>query len=257
MEIDNEITVEIAKKLPIEEIYKDGLQPVIIEVGRGLKNTVKLVLTPISALAWGYDKIAEHLNFAIPEYFKSRNISSDKIFSPDYSIFIPALEAMRYTKDEIRTKFVNLICASMNIDTAEFVHPAFTEILKQLTSDEAKILNKLPGESLFEPVIDIAIEKPQKEGLFTVYPNISIIGEEANCQFPEKVSVYLNNLVRLGLLTIPETSYMADEWRYAKIEQNRIFADRLTSAEKQGEVSIIKKMVGITSLGADFIKVCT
>lgn len=254
MNIDKEIVVELAKKIPVEDIYKDALQPAATELGAGLSNAVKVVLAPITALAWGYDKIAAYLDSAIPAYFESRNISKEKIISPDVAAAIPAIEAMRYTRDEIKTMLLNLLCASMNMDTAELVHPAFVEILKQMTPDEAKILNQLPDVFLHEPIIDIAVEKPQKEGVFTFFNSIGVIGEEANCEFPDRVPLYLTNLTRLGLIEIPEDIGLAEDWRYDKIRGSSLFLEKVELAKKEGDVLFFKKMVGITALGSDLRK---
>lgn len=57
---------EIAKQLPIKDIYDDLVHPALSTVGMGLQDATKIALAPISALVWGYDKIAEYLNIAIP-----------------------------------------------------------------------------------------------------------------------------------------------------------------------------------------------
>ena len=254
MSAKEEIISELVKKVPVDEIYKKGLDPAVTEVGIGLGNVAKIMLAPITALAWGYDKIAGYLDHAIPAYFESRNIGKEKIISPDVAVAIPAIEAMRYTRDEIRTKLLHLLGASMNIDTAEFVHPAFVEILRQMTPDEAKILNQLPREFLYEPILDIAVAKPQPDGVFTLFSSVGVIGEEAQCEFPDKTPLYLTNLSRLGLVDIPENTGLADNWRYDKIRKSPSFLNKMELAEKEGKVLTIKKMVGITSMGSDLRK---
>lgn len=254
MDKDNELVAEVIKKVPIDDIYNRGLQPAVTELGIGLKNAVKLALAPINGLAWGYDLIAEYIKSGLLAYFEKRKIDKDKIVPPDIATAIPAIEAMRYTKDEIKTMLLNLLGASMNSDTSEFVHPAFVEILKQMTSDEAKILNQLPNVLLHEPIMDITVEKPQKDGSFTVFNSVGVIGEEANCEFPNRLPLYLTNLTRLGLVEMPENSGLADDWRYDKIRKSPSFIEKIELAQKEGEVFVIKKMVGITALGADLRK---
>ena len=63
---------EIAKQLPVKDIYNDLAHPTLSTVGQGLQGVTKLALAPISALVWGYDKIADYLDVAIPEYFEKR-----------------------------------------------------------------------------------------------------------------------------------------------------------------------------------------
>lgn len=254
MDTNNELVTEVIKKVPIEDIYNKGLQPAVTEFGYGLKNAVKLALAPINGLAWGYDLVSEFIKCGLLAYFEKRNIDKDKIVPPDIATAIPAIEAMRYTKDEIRVMLLNLLGASMNKETSEFVHPAFVEILKQMTPDEAKILNQLPKVLLHEPIMDIAVEKPLKDGKFTVFNSVGVIGKEANCEFPDRLPLYLTNLVRLGLVEIPENSGLADDWRYDKIRNSSLFLEKVEFAEKKGKVFFLKKMVGITALGSDLRK---
>ena len=68
---------EIAKQLPVKDIYNDLAHPALSTVGQGLQGVTKLALAPISALVWGYDKIADYLDVAIPEYFEKRKIKRD------------------------------------------------------------------------------------------------------------------------------------------------------------------------------------
>ena len=100
---------EITKQLPVMDIYiYNGLaHPVLSTVGQGLQGVTKLALAPISAMVWGYDKIADYLDVAIPEYFAKRKIVKEKdCFLPDPAIAVPVVEAMRYTshKEELRER---------------------------------------------------------------------------------------------------------------------------------------------------------
>lgn len=85
-----------------------------------------------------------------------------------------------------------------------FVHPSFVEIIRQITPDEAKILKQFPNKGLCEPLVDVEIEKDSAEGRFVVYSNYGVIGYEADCEYPEKISLYVDNLKRLALIRIPK-----------------------------------------------------
>ncbi|WML53254.1 hypothetical protein RCG17_00630 [Neobacillus sp. PS3-12] len=74
MDPDNQLltttTLETTKEI-IPEVYKDGLQLTVKELGKDLHTISRLVtiaLTPISAMVWSYDKIKEHF---IPSQFVS------------------------------------------------------------------------------------------------------------------------------------------------------------------------------------------
>ena len=81
------------------------------------------------------------MDVAIPEYFQKRKIKKEKIISPDPAIAVPVVEAMRYTshKEELRQMFTNLLGEAMNADSTDD-HPAFVNIIKQLSPDEGKMI---------------------------------------------------------------------------------------------------------------------
>jgi hypothetical protein len=54
----------------------------------------------------------------------------------------PTIDAMKYCGSEphLRDLFANLLATAMDARTAENVHPAFVEIIKQLSADQAKMI---------------------------------------------------------------------------------------------------------------------
>lgn len=245
------------KKLIIEA-YSDLVSPTAKELGITLKELTNVVLKPVRGIIWGFDTIIEYIKVELLNYFAERNIDISKI-NPNFdkSIVVPTIEALRYTKDDIKQMFIHLLGASLCKETSEFVHPAFVEILKQMTSDEAKIIKQLPKKSLYEPIIDIEVQKAQINGIFTVFSNFSVIADEAGCEYPEKGHIYINNLLRLGLVDVPPSSYLIDDWRYEKIFNNKYFNKQNNIASQYGKVTYRKKMVGLTSLGFDLQTIVT
>ena len=248
---------EVGKKVPMDKVYDDVLHPALSEVGHALQGTVRVCLAPISVMVWSYDKIAAYLDEAIPRYFEERKILKDKIVSPDPAIAVPTIEALRYAnKDIIKEMLVNILGASMNVETANFVHPSFVEIIRQITPDEAKILKQLPVKGLCEPLVDVEIEKDNAEGRFGVYSNYGVIGYEADCEYPEKISLYVDNLKRLALVKIPENTFLIDEWRYEKIVNSVHYKDIVEEVKKEGEVFYVKRMIGLTDYGMRLREIC-
>lgn len=130
----------VAKAVPI---YQDVLQPAAQEVGKALQTVAKSVhieLAPVSALVWGYDQIKDFVSSKVAERLK--NVPPENIVSPKPNIAGPALESLRYTGHEetLSDLYANLLAAAMDKATAEGAHPAFVEIINQLTPDEAKII---------------------------------------------------------------------------------------------------------------------
>lgn len=247
-------TGEIAKQLPVKDIYNDLAHPALSTVGQGLQGVTKLALAPISALVWGYDKIADYLDVAIPEYFEKRKIAKEKVVSPDPAIAVPAVEAMRYTshKEELREMFTNLLGASMNADSID-EHPAFVNIIKQLSSDESKMIKYLYQNNK-QPMIKIRIKLGEGAGENDLLPYFSDIGYITNCQYPQKFPEYLDNLHRLGIVEVYYDRFLVDEKYYEKLKLHPQFPH----VEGNGNGNIVEKksIYELSEFGKKFCKVC-
>lgn len=245
---------EIAKQLPVKDIYNDIAHPALSTVGQGLQGVTKVALAPISALVWGYDKIADYLNVAIPEYFVKKKIEKEKIISPDPAVAVPLIEAMRYTshKPGLREMFTNLLGASMNEDVID-EHPAFVEIIKQLSSDECKMLKRLHEDDIF-PMIKLRRRVDDNQGEIDVIPYFSDICYITECQYPQKFPEYLDNLHRLGLVDVYYDRYLANEQFYENLKQNKDFPNIIS-----GENFVIiekKSMYKLSEMGKKFCSIC-
>ncbi len=244
---------ELAKQLPVKEIYDDLLHPALSTVGQSLQGATRVALSPITALVWGYDKIADYLDVAIPEYFAKRKIQKENIITPDPAIAVPLVEAMRYTshKPELREMFTNLLGASMNNSNTD-EHPAFVEIIKQLCADECKMLVYLYKDS---PMAIIKIRmKTNDGGEVDVTPYFSDICYITECEHPEKFPEYLDNLHRLGLVEIFYDRFLANDIYYEALRKHSRF--EMFTSPNTNDFLEKKSMYSLTEMGKKFCSVC-
>lgn len=241
----------------VRNAYTDALQPVAKETGKALGTvgkTVNMALSPLHALVWGYDKIADYVKITVERKLEERKVPPERIQTPDLDVAVPALEALRYSK--LRDSYANLLATSMDSATALDAHPAFVEILKQITPDEAKILQQLPALGRAEPVIDIIFTAPERKGEFVLFRNASMIGIESKCDFPNITPKYIDNLCRLGLMEMPEGRHLVDDWLYNKIRESVLVVNILAGVAPDLKTDFRKKYIGLTNLGDGFIKAC-
>jgi hypothetical protein len=145
-------------------------------------------------------------------------------------------------------------------------HPAFVEISRQLTPDEAKIVTLFEHNTNF-PVIKIEkLHKIERDGQMRdvrswVYRHFSLLGYKAGCQFPEATPRYLDNICRLGLANIPsgglgsDVSTMTpdahiplyDHPEFLKIFEQSTPPDKPVSSNK---------VLRVTDLGKQFVRAC-
>lgn len=244
---------EVAKQLPVKEIYNDVAHPALSTVGQGLQGVTKLALAPISALVWGYDKISDYLDVAIPEYFAKKKIAKEKVISPDPAIAVPVVEAMRYTshKEELREMFTNLLGASMNSDSID-EHPAFVDIIKQLSPDECKVIKYMQKHTMM-PMLKIRIKVGENGGEQDIAPYFSDICYIVNCEFPNKFPEYLDNLHRLGLVEIHYDRFITNKEVYLNLKKHPAFPHIIAEENMKSETDSLYEL---SEFGKKFCGVC-
>ncbi len=247
----------VAKAIPV---YQDMVQPAAKEIGRNLETaakSVRLVLAPVSALVWGYDKIKDFVQTSLAD--KLKDVPKERLVTPNPTVAGPALEALKYAghNPNLRELYANLLATSIDAKTAHEAHPAFVDIIRQLTPDEAKIL-KYIFERMYLPIITVRAEVPKKQGGFDYFSDFSNVADITKCQFPSLTPQYLGNICRLGLAEFHRNNYIADEGLYQGLENHEIIQSikKDLKVKLKLDAKIVREYVGITQLGRQFCKAC-
>jgi Abortive infection alpha len=74
---------------------------------------------------------------------KVADIPDENLITPPASIAVPALQGLSYTFEEpnLKEMYLNLLATASDDRQADQAHPAFAEIIKQLTPNETLVLN--------------------------------------------------------------------------------------------------------------------
>lgn len=252
----------VVKAVPV---YQDVLQPAAQEIGKGLQTiakTVHVALAPVSALVWGYDQIKDFVSSKVAERLK--NVPPENIISPKPNVAGPALESLRYTGHEetLSDLYANLLAASMDKETAEGAHPAFVEIIKQLTPDEAKMVGLFFRPIMPFPLLNVRWEfknpTDDKSGGKEMLINHSQLGEIAGCEFQHLTPAYIDNLCRLGLAEVPTMFKYTSKGVYDALENSDVVQKLKSEIEKSPELNVVleRKGLRITELGKQFAEIC-
>ena len=250
-------------------VYHDLLQPTAKELGKNLHTVSKVVtaaLAPVRGLVWGFERIETYLGESLSR--KLANTRPENIEPPPVKVAGPVFEAMRFcTEDEeLREMFSNLLANSMDKASKSRAHPAFVEVLKNISSDEAKILNHIadsrPSKLLrVFPVIDQMASYPSRKANTVINPLTSVIAIESSCENPELAPTYINNLTRLGVFGINELAF-SDHTVYSEIEnsekykKNQEYIESMDKyIEEPVEYESKKKNVYLTSFGNDLLEI--
>src|SRR5260370_11638246 len=146
MSADEEFAKEVARQLPVKAIYEDAAAPAAKQAGQLFEDLLKalqLALAPVQLLGALQDRFRSFIDTAV------RRVPEADRISPAPQIIGPVLEGIRYEPEgtPIDQMFSELLSRSMDRTRVNEAHPAYPIIIKQLSSDEAKILNHLKGSN--------------------------------------------------------------------------------------------------------------
>jgi hypothetical protein len=243
----------VLKAVPI---YQDLAQPAVREVGAALQDAVRLALTPLSLLVWGYDKVKDYLEDALAE--RLEDLPSEQIITPSPIIAGPALDALRYAGHDpkLRELYANLLATAMDANRVREAHPAFVEIIRQLTSDEARILALFAERNAF-PIISLRAAEEEGDSFRVIIERFSTIDALAQCRVPELLTAYIDNICRLGLAYIPEDFSFSDAQKYAELENHPVIKSLIEKIVAEGRLpKITQSVLRVSTLGRQFCKAC-
>jgi hypothetical protein len=249
----------LAEALPLKEAYEDAIQPAAKELGRGLETvalSINAALLPLRAFIWGMDRIERWLIPSLAE--RLRTVPQDDIVTPNPLVVGPAIEALRFAAGEetIREMYANLIASSMERATAYKAHPAFVEILKQLSPDEARIMGLFTTQTVF-PTVTVWADIEPGNGI-DVLRNFSALPFTAGCEHPELGANYLDNICRLGLAIMDDGHQVTVPNPYQWLRTHAVVRDAESAANSlPGRRAVVTEgMLKVTKLGEQFVEAC-
>jgi hypothetical protein len=245
-------------------VYQDVVQPAAKEVGAALQTvakTIHILLAPVSGLVWGYDQIKDFVGARVTE--KLRNVPEERLRTPEPNIAGPALESLRYTghKEELRELYASLLATAMDADKMAQAHPAFVEIIRQLSPDEAKIVRRF-AYSGAQALIDVRNHQdtPPVGGRW-ILKYFSMLPYDATCTSPELGPAYMVNLQRLGLVELRENYRLNSQDGVDQYQVLRDYPTIKSLCEEIGKepghrAEIWEGAVHLTALGRQFCYAC-
>src|SRR5437660_3060641 len=162
MTVDSKTTSELAKAVAEitknVPIYEDALQPVMKQVGKSLGTIgglINVALAPVALMVYRYEVMQKKLESRLEE--KLRDVEPATIIQPPLPVVGPLIERYRFVHDdpELADMFENLLANAMDIATVKRAHPAFVQIISELSSEEAKLVKTIAGEPVL-PKLDVS-----------------------------------------------------------------------------------------------------
>lgn len=203
-----------AGKVLAKEVYQDGLQPAIKRVGNtlgALAGVMDTVFSPLRLLVYALDTKEALLKERIGKVLHERNVPPERVIPPDVTVAGPALQAMVFAADaaELRDMYAALLATAMDSETARNARPAFVEVLRQLTPDEARIVRwmALNGSvHVYSLLTEVKVANTDGPGWRTTHKagreDLWLIGQNAGCAYLDLVPSYMDNIFRLGIASL-------------------------------------------------------
>lgn len=242
------------------EVYKDAVSPVIKPIGEilgFLPRTLKLALSGWEKWLINGEETIKLTAESVREKIKA--VPEEKLVEPEPYVAIPAMQQLSYCANnkELRELYANLLVSSMNTDKKWKVHPAFVDIIKQLTPDEAKLIKEMPDVvASGKPLIDVCLEVKAINAKQVFISNFTNIGLD-KMDNPINIGAYIDNLERLKLISIPPDLTLRNKDLYTALISHPLITRRLQMQLDSGvNIAYNYKLFSLTNFGVEFINTC-
>jgi hypothetical protein len=247
---------------PAAEEFGKEIVPLGKKAGQLTSRVGSLLIRALEPLVYGLEKSADWIEKAVTERLK--DVPPENVVPPNPRIAVPAMQALTYSLNDglIREMFANLLAADMNTEKKKDAHPAFVELIKEMTPADAQVL-KICNEI---PQCSFIVRLGSAARFYTLGTHYSFTVEGLS---RDDISTSLNNLERLGLLgrrdEYPAREQNDDTEKGLKVEYEptrQSFDNtetRKSFAIAEGRhVDIIIKRSGLylNPLGVSFARIC-
>lgn len=254
----------------IDKIYDDALHPVTSEAGKTaglLARSINAALAPLEVWILKREHNVKQVKSELEKTLSS--IDPQKVISPEPYIAIPALQAISYcmSNEELCSLYANLLAKSMVTDTKDKVHPAFVEIIKQLSPNDALVFKVCSTRNVIPAANLSIVMKPKGLHMAGRAPvqqiNLDLVADIVISSISEEqIRISLDNLMRIGLIKLNDFT-LEDGSSYSFVQSSEIYSEisnefnRLNSEEQNADyIQTYKKCISVTPLGKQFSSIC-
>lgn len=210
-----------------------------------------------------YERVAKWFGVAT-EYYegdfnqdfaeKMENVPEENIVPPKVSIAAPVMQGLAFSLDEPELKelYLKLLASASDNRVREEVHPAFVEVVRQLSAEEAPYLSNFLAEGAV-PSARIKSEyklESSRNGWTPVLDHVLDTPDEV-----PRLASFVDNWVRLGLAEVQYTVSFADKELYNWVE-NHPAVKRLQAehSDPEREIGYDLGTLRATALGTQFAR---
>jgi hypothetical protein len=185
-----------------------------------ITKTINNALLPLAAVNFAFDKAKDYFdnNFQTDLSLKAKDIPEKDLIEPKASIAGPALQGLAFTHDELNLKdmYLSLLTTAMNTKVADDAHPAFVEIIKQLNSEEAGIIQGILKSKNPLPITEARLKNLENNSWSTLVTNMLNLKDTETKKYIEDKHgpAMVDNWIRLGLVEVDYAKHLSDNNSY-------------------------------------------
>jgi hypothetical protein len=260
---ENNFLIDLSKSIKVPaDLTKAALEPPAKQIGEGLGDLFYIAFSPIAKAR--IKKEVEIQKFREEIENELSTIHPEKLCEPKLNIVGPAFEAAKYyiEDEELRSMFAKLIASSMSIDSNDKTHSSFVEIIKQLSSFDAKNFKYLFANTHLHIAVGKIKTANEDGGENTIIDNFFPF-PDLNMDNQALYSSSIDNLIRLGLIQIDHHLHYTIDSRYDPLLSHPIFIayENIINArnmleQKNKKVFLKKSIWDFTSFGKQFGQCC-
>ena len=226
-----------------------------------LTKTINNVLVPLAAINFAFDKARIYFSGKFQQEIaaKAEAIPVEHIVEPKASIAGPTLQGLAFTHEEpnLKEMYLNLLATAMDGRAATLAHPAFVEIIKQLDSEDARLVRGVLQSPSPIPIAQIHRTLKDNKGfnlLFQHLLNLTNLTTVEPVEDPQ-LPAMIDNWIRIGLVEVAYDKHLTDMAQYAWVDQRPEYL-RLSQEPQPDEAKIeyTKGILQRTELGKRFAK---
>ena len=213
------------------------------------QQIVLKIMRPLGRLA-GFSKDYFEDTFSDELAERLAGVAEEDVQSPAPNVAVPAMQALAYSLEEPNLKelYLNLLATASNKKNAQQTHPAFSDVIRQLAGDEARILGQVLRAGLV-PIVQVKVVSGGSHNIR--HHNVIGYVNQATGEPSEnpQLSAWIDNWVRLGLVERDYANFFSDpkqyEWTAARPEVVRL-------REAGESVDFTKGLLRATDFGRRF-----
>lgn len=226
-----------------------------------LTKTINNVLVPLAAINFAFDKARAYFSgkFQVDIAEKAQAIPPEHVVEPKASIAGPTLQGLAFTHEEpnLKEMYLNLLATSMDGRSASLAHPAFVEIIKQLDSEDARLVRGALQSPSAIPIVQIHRKLKDGSSYNVLVQHLLNLKDRATGMSIEdpQLPAMIDNWIRLGLVEVAYDKHLVDAAQYSWADQRPEFL-RLSQAPQPDEamVEYKKGIMQRTELGIRFAR---